>query len=141
MLRIKTLKLINSLIQVPRTESFTVSRSENQNFLPDGKVELESTVQMTLQQKSILHESDLNRRSAATSVCASGLQTPKVSSFVYHENDRISQSEDNAGMPEDSIQFPASPMPLEVVNLYYTSLYFVYVSYFYTSHQKIAILK
>ena len=129
MLWIKTLKLINSLIQVPRTESFTVSRSENQNFLPDGKVELESTVQMTLQQKSILHESDLSKRSAATSVSASGVQTPKVSSFVYHDNNRISQCEDNAGVPEDSFEFPAPPMPLEVANLYYTYTFIVYVSY------------
>ena len=126
---IKTLKSINSLIQVPKTESFTVSRSENQNFLPDGKVELESTVQMTLQQKSILHESDLSKRSAATSVSASGVQTPKVSSFVYHDNNRISQCEDNAGVPEDSFEFPAPPMPLEVANLYYTYTFIVYVSY------------
>ena len=97
--------------------------------MPDGKVELESTVQMTLQQKSILHESDLNRRSTATSVSASGLQTPKVSSFVYHDNDHISQCEDNAGIPEDSFEFPAPPMPLEVANLYYTYIFIVYVSY------------
>ena len=127
MIWIKTLKLNNSLIKVPRAESFTVSRSENQNFMPDGSVELESTVQMTLQQKSILHESDLNRRSAATSVSASGLQTPKVSSFVYHDNDRISHCEDNAGVPEDSFEFPAPPMPLEVANLCYTYVKIFYV--------------
>ena len=70
---------------------------------------------MTFQQKSILHDSNLNRGWAATSVSASGLQTPKVSSFVLNDKVLTSPKEDNHEMQEDSFEFPAPPLPLEVV--------------------------
>ena len=72
---------------------------------------------MTIQQKSIINDSDLTRGSAATSVSASGLQTPKVSSYVFDSNDqKTSAKDDDLEMPEDSFEFPAPPLPLEVAN-------------------------
>ena len=70
---------------------------------------------MTLQQKSILHDSDLTRVSAATSVSASGLQTPKVSSYVLHRDGHSSDKDDGTEVQEDSFEFPAPPLPLEVL--------------------------
>ena len=74
-------------------------------------------MQMTLQQKSILNDSDLTRRSATTSVSESGLQTPKVSSYVSYSNEpKALMKDEDPEMPEDSFEFPAPPLPLEVAN-------------------------
>ena len=107
---------ILNYFQTPRTESFKISRTENKSFLEDGKVELESTVSMTLQQKSILHDVKSAGGTASTSsVSSSGIQTPKLSSSIrFDGNNSTIIDEDNNEASGESFQFPAPPLPIEV---------------------------
>ena len=110
-----------SFFQTPRTESFKITRTENQNFLGDGKVELESTVSMTLQQKSIVHDNKLAEETAAaatTSVPSSGFQTPRVSSSIRFEDENsttaTTRDNDNNESSGDTFNFPSPPSPIQV---------------------------
>ena len=110
--------------QSPTTESFKITRTENQNFLEDGKVELESTVSLTLQHKSIVQDIRTGAESVAPPLTSSGVETPPaVSSIRFHDNINSNEKDHNGfSSGEASSNFPAPPSPTEVSNLFCSTI-------------------
>ena len=78
---------------------------------------MESTVQMTLQHKSILPDTASTGGTAITSVSSSGLQTPKLSTAIRFEdaNSRGVAQADNNQILGESFEFPPPPsLPIDV---------------------------
>ena len=109
--------------QDPKTESFKITRAENRNVLEDGKIELESTVSMILQQKSILYDAKFATEKpmaiAMTSVSSSGFETPRVTSSIQIQDENDTNGKDHhtiKGPSEEKFGFQPSPSPNQVEN-------------------------
>ena len=97
------------------SEKFQITRAENRNLIEDGKVELESTVSMTLQQKSVLHDAQSVKATASTSVSSSGIQTPKVSSSIrFDDTTSPIRGEGSNNTSVEAFEASAPSLPIEV---------------------------
>ena len=107
--------------QTPRTKSFKVTRTYNQNVLEDGKVELESTLSVTVHHKSIVHNNAIASESlASTPILSSGFVTPRANSSTRFRSEiDPSEKEDNESSRESS-HFPPPPPHIEVCSNKYT---------------------
>ena len=99
-----------------KTENLKITRTENQNFLEDGKVELESTVSLTLQHKSTVQGEKRDAISAASPTASTNVQIPEFNVQIHSHDDNKPSEKDSTELSsgEASFNFPAAPSSIEV---------------------------
>ena len=104
--------------QASIAEIYKISKPDNHNFPNDGKEEMESTAQLTLQQNSALEDKDSPGESittASASILSSSLQTPKTTSSVQFKYCRDFTEDEDSNV---SIRPESNPYLLVQVEIF-----------------------